>query len=198
MEFVKKLDFTPDAADYAAEVPPQSKAAYVVPAIMLSMFIIIPAVMLGFILSSIKDSGPIMILPIVFVLLFIGIAVTMIGFMFRSMKRSRLPAVMIKGGTIAARYRNGWYLIHKAEIKSVSVTEIPGEPPQVTEATDDSRADVLVANINAGFVQTRGMNATSVVPSGTLSFIGNTVSFTVSTPSALGAARRIAGLIRGE
>lgn len=196
MDFVKNLDFTPDTADYAAEVPPQPKAAYVVPAIMLSMFIVIPAVMLGFILSSIKDSGPIMILPVVFVLLFIGIAVTMFGFVFRSLKRSRLPAVMIKGGTIAAQYRNGWYLVHKSEIKSVAVTEIPGEEPSVTEAPDGA-GDVLVSNLNAGVMQMRG-HAASVVPSGTLSFVGNTVSFTVSTPSALGAARRIAALVRGE
>ncbi len=196
MEFVKKLDFTPDTADYAAEVPPQPKAAYVVPAIMLSMFIVIPAVMLGFILSSIKDSGPIMILPVVFVLLFIGIAVTMFGFVFRSLKRSRLPAVMIKGGTIAAQYRNGWYLVHKSEIKSVAVTEIPGEEPSVTEAPDGA-GDVLVSNLNAGVMQMRG-HAASVVPSGTLSFVGNAASFTVSTPSALGAARRIAALVRGE
>ena len=127
MEFRKKCDFLPQEADYASRTMPLSTGARIGPLVFFGIFTAVAAVMIGFLAYAMTAFDTIM--PITGLVIVCAVYLVAVGVTVSAVKRTRmltLPAVMIKGDTIAVRYQLGYYHIHMSEIRSVTLPAAAG------------------------------------------------------------------------
>lgn len=196
MEFRKKCDFLPQEADYASRTMPLSTGARIGPLVFFGIFTAVAAVMIGFLAYAMTAFDTIM--PITGLVIVCAVYLVAVGVTVSAVKRTRmltLPAVMIKGDTIAVRYQLGYYHIHMSEIRSVTLPAaagVTGAAPE-TRTANGAGQIAVAASVAPPVITPRGP-----VESGVLTFTGPDSIVTVPTPSAAEAAGAIAARLVSE
>lgn len=195
MEFRKKCDFLPQEADYASRTVPLGTGARVGPLVFFGIFTVVAAVMIGFLAYAMTAFDTIM--PITGLVIVCAVYLVAVGVTVSAVKRTRmlsLPAVMIKGDTIAVRYQLGYYHIHMSEIRSVTLPSAAGAGAVPETRTANGAGQIAVAaSVAPPVITPRGP-----VESGVLTFTGPDSIVTVPTPSAAEAAGAIAARLVSE
>lgn len=196
MEFKKKCDFTPAEADYASQVMPLTTAARVGPLVFFVIFTAVAVTIIGFLAYAMNTFDTMM--PVTGLVIVCAVYLVAVGVTVSAVRRTRvlsMPAVMIKGNTIAVRYQLGYYHIHISEIRSVTLAApfgVPGAVPETVTAEGAGRIAVA-ASVAPPVVTPRG-----AVDSGVLTFTGPDRIITVPMPAAAEAAGAIAARLVSE
>ncbi len=184
MEFKQKCDFMPEDADFTTEAAAQSKKSRLGPLLFLAVLTVIVVAILLFLVSNLNsvDSAAITTAAVTV----LGLYVLALAVTATAASRARincLPAVMIKGETIAVKYQLGYYCIAVSEIRSVTYTD--GELNVRTVDCGDEERGITVSC-------RAGADSTAAA----LVFSFPSAEITVLTAKADEAAASIAELLR--